>query len=67
MIELYQRLEEYQDSLGPFVNTELIIRTNVDVSLPTVTALEEEIRRCENEYVSFTLCVLRNRLFVYMY
>ncbi|CAO3585148.1 unnamed protein product [Absidia cylindrospora] len=49
--ELYQRLEEYQTTLGAFVNTELIIRTNVDVSLPTVTALEEEIRRCENEYV----------------
>ncbi|KAI8341450.1 microtubule associated protein-domain-containing protein [Chlamydoabsidia padenii] len=49
--ELYQRLEEYKDSLGAFVNTDLIIRTNVDVSLPTVTALEEEIRRCENEYV----------------
>ncbi|ORZ10703.1 microtubule associated protein-domain-containing protein [Absidia repens] len=49
--ELYQRLEEYQTTLDAFVNTELIIRTNVDVSLPTVTALEEEIRRCENEYV----------------
>ncbi|CAO3630141.1 unnamed protein product [Cunninghamella blakesleeana] len=50
--ELYQRLREYQTTLGDYVNTELIIENDIDVSLPTVTCLEEEIRRCENEYVN---------------
>ncbi|KAI9303606.1 microtubule associated protein-domain-containing protein [Cunninghamella echinulata] len=50
--ELYQRLKEYQITLGDYVNTALIIEKDIDVSLPTVTCLEEEIRRCENEYVN---------------
>ncbi|CAO3632622.1 unnamed protein product [Cunninghamella echinulata] len=50
--ELYQQLKEYQITLGDYVNTALIIEKDIDVSLPTVTCLEEEIRRCENEYVN---------------
>lgn len=40
------------EALEGFVNTELIMEKDIDVSLPAVTVLEEEIRRCENEYVS---------------
>ncbi|ORX43883.1 hypothetical protein DM01DRAFT_1340633 [Hesseltinella vesiculosa] len=49
--ELHQRLEDYNESLGSFVKIHLVGKKPVDVSLPTVTALEEEIRRCDNEYV----------------
>ncbi|KAI8068351.1 microtubule associated protein-domain-containing protein [Gongronella butleri] len=49
--ELHQRLREHEASLGDFVQMYLVGRGPIDVSLPTVTALEEEIRRCDNEYV----------------
>ncbi|KAI7851104.1 microtubule associated protein-domain-containing protein [Circinella umbellata] len=50
VIELQQEIKTFVDSLQGFVNTEIIIHENIDVSLPAVTVLEEEIRRCQNEH-----------------
>ncbi|KAI9271793.1 microtubule associated protein-domain-containing protein [Phascolomyces articulosus] len=50
VIELQQEIYSFVDCLESFVNTDLIVHENTDVSLPAVTALEEEIRRCQNEH-----------------
>ncbi|ORZ15019.1 microtubule associated protein-domain-containing protein [Absidia repens] len=48
--ELYGQLERYQANFGGFVNMQLVMTTDVDVSAPAMTTLKEEIQRCENEY-----------------
>jgi hypothetical protein len=48
------QLEEFKSSMGDFVNTSMLISTpnEIDVSSLAVNALEEEIQRCEIEYVN---------------
>lgn len=50
--ELYVQLEDFKVSLGDFVNTSRLMTTEIDVSSLAVNALEEEIQRCEIEYVN---------------
>ncbi|KAI9491376.1 microtubule associated protein-domain-containing protein [Zychaea mexicana] len=50
VIELQHEINAFVDSLESFVNTSLIVHESIDVSLPAVTALEEETRRCQNEH-----------------
>ncbi|KAL0097658.1 microtubule associated protein-domain-containing protein [Phycomyces blakesleeanus] len=52
--ELYSQLNSYAKSLGDCVNTEMMTEDSIDVSLPAVTALEEEIRRSEDEFTRRT-------------
>jgi hypothetical protein len=44
-------LEEFKEAMGEFVNTDMLKSIDVDVSSLAVNALEEEIQRCENEYI----------------
>lgn len=47
------QLEEFKSSMGSFVNTNMLMSSDeVDVSSLAVNALEEEIQRCEIEYVN---------------
>ncbi|KAI9250643.1 microtubule associated protein-domain-containing protein [Helicostylum pulchrum] len=50
--ELYLQLEEFKAAMGDFVDTSMLMSKEVDVSSLAVNALEEEIQRCEIEYVN---------------
>ncbi|KAI8380702.1 microtubule associated protein-domain-containing protein [Blakeslea trispora] len=50
--ELYEQLTGFQDVLGDFVNTSMMVSTEIDVSSLAVNALEEEIQRCQTEYAN---------------
>lgn len=46
------QLEEFKAAMGDFVDTSMLMSKEVDVSSLAVNALEEEIQRCEIEYVN---------------
>lgn len=52
IIELYLQLEDFKRAMGEFVNTTMLMSSDIDVSSLAVNALEEEIQRCEIEYVN---------------
>ncbi|KAI7862550.1 microtubule associated protein-domain-containing protein [Spinellus fusiger] len=52
--ELYDQIKGYSGSLDDYANMGMIMHENINVSLSAVTALEEEIRRCESEYTRRT-------------
>ena len=49
---LQQELIRFRECLQSFVNSELISEQDTDVSTPAVAAMEEEIERCQKEFVS---------------
>lgn len=49
---LQQELIRFRECLQSFVNSDLIAEQDTDVSTPAVAAMEEEIKRCQNEFVS---------------
>jgi hypothetical protein len=46
------QLEEFKTAMGDFVDTSMLMSKEVDVSSLAVNALEEEIQRCETEYIN---------------
>lgn len=50
-LDLYSQLEDFNEAMTDFVNTDMLKKIDVDVSSLAVNALEEEIQRCEDEYI----------------
>ncbi|KAI8327298.1 microtubule associated protein-domain-containing protein [Choanephora cucurbitarum] len=50
--DLYEQLNGFKIALGDFVNTSLMMSSEIDVSSLAVNALEEEIQRCQIEYAN---------------
>lgn len=51
LIELYLQLEEFKQAMGDFVDASMLMANKIDVSSLAVNAIEEEIQRCEVEYI----------------
>ncbi|KAI8636609.1 microtubule associated protein-domain-containing protein [Parasitella parasitica] len=49
--ELYLQLQEFKQAMGNFVDTSMLMVNDIDVSTLAVHALEDEILRCEVEYI----------------
>lgn len=45
------QLEDFKSSMGDYVDTSMLLTSEVDVSSVAVNAIEEEIQRCEKEYI----------------
>lgn len=54
LLVLQQELIRFRECLQSFVNSELITEEDTDVSTPAVAAMEEEIQRCQHEFVSMS-------------
>lgn len=67
-IALQQQLLSYSESLETFVRTDIVPNDDIDVSTPTITTLEDELKRCQQEYAS-TLATMTHAVnaFTFLY
>jgi hypothetical protein len=65
-IELYNQLTTFEISLGSLVNTGLISDKDIDVSFTAINTLEEEMKRCQKEYVTLGSFFSLKKMFLFL-